>query len=172
MKMNKFQIDLDLPGDGQFYCIECQRYFIDDRTLQLHKKTKVILKKKIANLQIYPFTKNENFVIFLNSLLLLICTFFLINSMWKRRNEGEDENYKHFNFFFSCTKTAWKRWKKCRTRSKKQRRPVVWAPIRKSPTKIESFRVNFETYLKTFILTKNSMFLILESDLKWLWDRC
>lgn len=164
MKMNKFQIDLDLPGDGQFYCIECQRYFIDDRTLQLHKKTKVILKKKIANLQIYPFTKNENFVIFLNSLLLLICTFFVINS---RKNEGEDESYKYLNFF-SCTKTVWKRWKKCRTQSKKPRRPVVWAPIRKSPTRIESFRVNFETYLKTFILTKNSMFPILEHYLRWL----
>ncbi|PAV89526.1 hypothetical protein WR25_03026 [Diploscapter pachys] len=34
------EVDLDLPGDGQFYCIECERYFIDDRTLQLHKKTK------------------------------------------------------------------------------------------------------------------------------------
>ena len=57
MKMNKFQIDLDLPGDGQFYCIECQRYFIDDRTLQLHKKTKVILKNK--KLQIYKFILSQ-----------------------------------------------------------------------------------------------------------------
>lgn len=33
-------IDLDLPGDGQFYCVQCSRYFLDAATIEKHKKTK------------------------------------------------------------------------------------------------------------------------------------
>ncbi|OII75128.1 hypothetical protein cand_003940 [Cryptosporidium andersoni] len=33
-------IDTDLPGKGQYYCISCARYFIDNNSLENHKKTK------------------------------------------------------------------------------------------------------------------------------------
>lgn len=33
-------VDLDLPGDGQFYCVECNRYFIDEAARVAHRKTK------------------------------------------------------------------------------------------------------------------------------------
>lgn len=39
--IRQIQIDLDLPGDGQFYCIECERYFLDKAVLNNHKKSKV-----------------------------------------------------------------------------------------------------------------------------------
>jgi hypothetical protein len=39
-KLSNQPLDLDLPGNGQFYCIECNRYFTDDLTLGKHRKTK------------------------------------------------------------------------------------------------------------------------------------
>ncbi|KAL7068839.1 hypothetical protein ACR3K2_06740 [Cryptosporidium serpentis] len=33
-------IDADLPGKGQYYCISCARYFIDNNSLENHNKTK------------------------------------------------------------------------------------------------------------------------------------
>uniref|UniRef100_A0A0N5AAG8 C2H2-type domain-containing protein n=1 Tax=Syphacia muris TaxID=451379 RepID=A0A0N5AAG8_9BILA len=44
-KLLNQEVDMDLPGDGKFYCIECNRYFIDDNTLKSHKKTKGIAMK-------------------------------------------------------------------------------------------------------------------------------
>lgn len=40
IKLSNQAIDFDLPGDGQFYCIECSRYFIDASTLSKHRNTK------------------------------------------------------------------------------------------------------------------------------------
>lgn len=42
-KLLKQDFDLDLPGNGQFYCIECNRYFVDTPTMDKHKATKGIL---------------------------------------------------------------------------------------------------------------------------------
>lgn len=39
-KLLNQEVDLDLPGDGQFYCVECNRYFIDEVSRKAHKKTK------------------------------------------------------------------------------------------------------------------------------------
>lgn len=39
-KLLKQDIDLEMPGNAQFYCIECNRYFIDDDALAKHKFTK------------------------------------------------------------------------------------------------------------------------------------
>lgn len=36
-----FEVDEDLPGQGQFYCVECARHFQDQTTIDLHKATKV-----------------------------------------------------------------------------------------------------------------------------------
>lgn len=40
IKLNNQPIDYDLPGDAQFYCIECSRYFVDELTINKHRKTK------------------------------------------------------------------------------------------------------------------------------------
>lgn len=39
-KLSHQPVDYDLPGDAQFYCIECSRYFVDAETLEKHRKTK------------------------------------------------------------------------------------------------------------------------------------
>ena len=38
---NTVVLDEDKPGLGQFYCVECARYFTDENTLVKHKGTKV-----------------------------------------------------------------------------------------------------------------------------------
>ena len=44
------ELDPDLPGMGQFYCISCARYFTDQFTLDEHKKSKLHKKRlKIVN---------------------------------------------------------------------------------------------------------------------------
>jgi hypothetical protein len=35
-------VDESLPGFGQFYCVQCARYFTDQNSLGAHIKTKVI----------------------------------------------------------------------------------------------------------------------------------
>ena len=34
------ELDEDLPGLGQYYCVACARYFIDEDTLRAHEITK------------------------------------------------------------------------------------------------------------------------------------
>lgn len=51
--------DPDLPGEGQFYCIYCARYFIDDFTLNQHLKTKAH-KKRLKDLKTEPYTIEES----------------------------------------------------------------------------------------------------------------
>uniref|UniRef100_A0A7S4I0P6 C2H2-type domain-containing protein n=1 Tax=Vannella robusta TaxID=1487602 RepID=A0A7S4I0P6_9EUKA len=40
-KLEKQEVDPDLPGLGQHYCISCSRYFVDARALSDHRKTKI-----------------------------------------------------------------------------------------------------------------------------------
>merc|ERR1711977_650447 len=51
-------IDPDLPGEGQFYCIPCARYFINQTCLTEHKKTKNH-KKRLRLLKNSPYTQAE-----------------------------------------------------------------------------------------------------------------
>lgn len=39
------EVDDDLPGAGQFYCIETGRHFTDQKSLDDHKKTKAYKKR-------------------------------------------------------------------------------------------------------------------------------
>lgn len=73
--MNKFQIDddlkkksaellnqnvdLDKPGFGQFYCLHCAKYFIDDHSMQAHFKTKVH-KRRLKALELEPYSIEES----------------------------------------------------------------------------------------------------------------
>lgn len=43
------ELDEDVPGGGQFYCISCSRYFVDAKALALHQKSKAH-KRRIAEL--------------------------------------------------------------------------------------------------------------------------
>ncbi|ELR21204.1 zinc finger protein bud20, putative [Acanthamoeba castellanii str. Neff] len=40
-------LDLDLPGSGQFICVHCARYFIDENSMKDHFKTKLHKKRYI-----------------------------------------------------------------------------------------------------------------------------
>ncbi|KAI9221177.1 bud site selection-related protein, partial [Blastocladiella britannica] len=54
----KQPFDLDLPGQGQHYCIECSRYFINDESLVLHTKSKVH-RRRLKELKDGPYTQAE-----------------------------------------------------------------------------------------------------------------
>ena len=41
------EVDADLPGLAQHYCVECTRYFINDDALQTHTKSKVHKRRYI-----------------------------------------------------------------------------------------------------------------------------
>ncbi|KAL6739054.1 hypothetical protein Aduo_012543 [Ancylostoma duodenale] len=57
-KLLNQEIDLDLPGDGQFYCIECERYFIDEKTRTEHRKSKQH-KNRVRSLKEVPYSMKE-----------------------------------------------------------------------------------------------------------------
>mmetsp|Transcript_13222 Transcript_13222/g.31351 ORF Transcript_13222/g.31351 Transcript_13222/m.31351 type:complete len:118 (+) Transcript_13222:175-528(+) len=51
-------VDDDLPGRGQFYCLSCARYFINDDVLQYHYRTKQH-KKRLKAVMDKPYTHAE-----------------------------------------------------------------------------------------------------------------
>lgn len=52
-------VDLDLPGAAQHYCLHCARYFIDEQALKEHFKTKVH-KRRLKALELEPYTIEES----------------------------------------------------------------------------------------------------------------
>ncbi|CAH8582874.1 unnamed protein product [Schistosoma bovis] len=50
--------DEDKPGLGQFFCIFCDKYFIDQITLDLHKKQKPH-KRRLKSLDEPPHTQED-----------------------------------------------------------------------------------------------------------------
>ncbi|EFO17501.1 zinc finger protein [Loa loa] len=50
--------DLDLPGGGKFYCTECDRYFIDEKSLNSHTSTKVH-RQRLKRLRESAYTQRE-----------------------------------------------------------------------------------------------------------------
>lgn len=55
----KQEVDLDKAGSGQFYCLHCARYFIDDQALSDHFKTKVH-KRRLKALELEPYTIEDS----------------------------------------------------------------------------------------------------------------
>uniref|UniRef100_U5EIH7 Zinc finger protein 593 homolog n=1 Tax=Corethrella appendiculata TaxID=1370023 RepID=U5EIH7_9DIPT len=51
-------VDLDKPGFAQFYCIHCATYYINERAMQDHFKTKVH-KRRLKALEDEPYTEKE-----------------------------------------------------------------------------------------------------------------
>lgn len=58
-KLLNQDVDLDLPGSAQHYCIHCARYFIDDQALNEHFKTKVH-KRRLKALELEPYSIEES----------------------------------------------------------------------------------------------------------------
>lgn len=56
---NAQPINLDLPGLGQFYCIECARYFISPAALTNHLQTKRH-KARVRELRVQPYSHAES----------------------------------------------------------------------------------------------------------------
>ena len=51
--------DDDLPGCGQFYCVETARYFVDQKALDVHKKSRAY-KRRVKELkEETPFTQKD-----------------------------------------------------------------------------------------------------------------
>lgn len=56
---SKVEYDEDLPGGGQFYCVETGRHFTDQGALDAHKKTR-FYKKRVKELkEETQYTQNE-----------------------------------------------------------------------------------------------------------------
>nr|XP_033200004.1 zinc finger protein 593 homolog [Bombus vancouverensis nearcticus]XP_033200005.1 zinc finger protein 593 homolog [Bombus vancouverensis nearcticus] len=53
------KVDLDKPGAGQYYCIHCARYFINDIALSDHFTTKVH-KRRLKALELEPYSIEES----------------------------------------------------------------------------------------------------------------
>ncbi|PSN46092.1 Zinc finger protein 593 [Blattella germanica] len=58
-KLLNQEIDLDKPGNAQFYCLHCARYFITDQALQEHFRTKVH-KRRLKALELEPYSIEES----------------------------------------------------------------------------------------------------------------
>eukprot|EP01069_Polyplicarium_translucidae_P001775 Polyplicarium_translucidae@DN1801_c0_g1_i1.p1 len=54
------EIDEDLPGRGQFYCLVCDRHFIDDRSLTLHSTAKDHKRRLKEYTQRPPYTHRDS----------------------------------------------------------------------------------------------------------------
>ncbi|KJE95932.1 hypothetical protein CAOG_06321 [Capsaspora owczarzaki ATCC 30864] len=49
---------MDLPGLGQFYCVACARYFIDELSLNVHFKSKVH-RRRLKELKEPAYTQED-----------------------------------------------------------------------------------------------------------------
>ncbi|KNC81824.1 hypothetical protein SARC_05877 [Sphaeroforma arctica JP610] len=57
-KLKNLPIDYDLPGAGQFYCLQCSKYYISDDALEKHSKSKVH-KRRLKELKEGAYTQEE-----------------------------------------------------------------------------------------------------------------
>jgi hypothetical protein len=58
-KLENQPFDLDLPGGGQHYCIQCARHFIDSHSLTEHDRSKAH-KKRLKDLLETPYSIEES----------------------------------------------------------------------------------------------------------------
>uniref|UniRef100_A0AAV2JCJ6 Zinc finger protein 593 n=1 Tax=Knipowitschia caucasica TaxID=637954 RepID=A0AAV2JCJ6_KNICA len=52
------EVDYDVTGNAQHYCLHCARYFVDLRSMKEHFKTK-IHKRRLKQLSEEPYTQAE-----------------------------------------------------------------------------------------------------------------
>ncbi|XP_039752195.1 zinc finger protein 593 homolog [Pararge aegeria] len=58
-KLLNQDVNLDIPGAAQHYCLHCARYFIEERALSEHFKTKVH-KRRLKALELEPYSIEES----------------------------------------------------------------------------------------------------------------
>ncbi|TRY94071.1 hypothetical protein DNTS_027308 [Danionella cerebrum] len=58
VKLLKQEIDYDITGNAQNYCLHCAKYFVDLKTLKEHFKSKPH-KKRLKQLRDEPYTQAE-----------------------------------------------------------------------------------------------------------------
>uniref|UniRef100_U3FAG4 Zinc finger protein 593 n=1 Tax=Micrurus fulvius TaxID=8637 RepID=U3FAG4_MICFL len=58
MKLLRQELDPNLPGNAQHYCLHCARYFIDLKSMKDHFRSKVH-KKRLKQLSEEPYTQEE-----------------------------------------------------------------------------------------------------------------
>lgn len=59
LKFQTMPIDEYLPGLGQYYCISCARYFVNNKSLEVHYTTKEH-KKRIKVTKEKPYTIEDS----------------------------------------------------------------------------------------------------------------
>ncbi|XP_010788906.1 zinc finger protein 593 [Notothenia coriiceps] len=57
-KLLNQEVDVDVTGCAQHYCLHCARYFVDMRSMKEHFKTKVH-KRRLKKLREEPYTQAE-----------------------------------------------------------------------------------------------------------------
>uniref|UniRef100_A0A6M2E5A6 Zinc finger protein 593 homolog n=1 Tax=Amblyomma tuberculatum TaxID=48802 RepID=A0A6M2E5A6_9ACAR len=57
-KLLNQEVDFDMPGDAQFYCLHCARYFTDKNSLNDHLKSKNH-KRRLKALEEEPYSQAE-----------------------------------------------------------------------------------------------------------------
>lgn len=57
-KLLNQEVDFDKAGAGQFYCLHCAKYFINEPALKEHFRGKPH-KRRIKSLQVEPYTQAE-----------------------------------------------------------------------------------------------------------------
>ncbi|XP_062579599.1 zinc finger protein 593 homolog [Saccostrea cucullata] len=57
-KLLNQDVDFDKPGAGQFYCLHCAKYFINEDSLKTHFKSKPH-KRRLKALSIEPYSIEE-----------------------------------------------------------------------------------------------------------------
>ncbi|KAF9184355.1 hypothetical protein BGZ51_003376 [Haplosporangium sp. Z 767] len=57
-KFEKPELDPELPGMGQFYCVPCAKHYINKQSLEEHQKGK-IHKKRVKLLKEEPYSQAE-----------------------------------------------------------------------------------------------------------------
>eukprot|EP01132_Coremiostelium_polycephalum_P006193 gene6193-7713_t len=58
-KRSKFELDPDLPGMGQFYCVYCSKHFVTKESLETHVKSKPH-KRRMKDLKTKPYTVKDS----------------------------------------------------------------------------------------------------------------
>lgn len=58
-KLYKDHDDEDLPALGQFYCVECGKYFVDENSLKSHQKSKVHRRRVKMLMTEAPYTQAD-----------------------------------------------------------------------------------------------------------------
>ncbi|KAJ1505912.1 Bud site selection protein 20, partial [Coelomomyces lativittatus] len=58
LKLQSQVFNVDLPGNGLYYCVECAKYFMNEAVLLFHRKSKVH-KRRLKELKNGKYTQKD-----------------------------------------------------------------------------------------------------------------